>query len=75
VLDVVVVERASGTVVDRIACSGEREANDVLRGIRVNMSPDYRADVGPHRDPLAAALGGWAGPWPDDEQENTGAEA
>jgi hypothetical protein len=27
------------------------------------------------RRAAAAAEGGWAGPWPDDEQEDTGAEA
>ena len=47
-LDVVVTEKATGEEVDRIACRGEQEANQVLRGIRINMSPDYKATVRPH---------------------------
>jgi len=57
-IDVVVIERATGDVVERIACHSEHDANGVLRGIRINMSPDYRATTMPHKmtDKEAAAL-------------------
>lgn len=57
-LDVVVYHRSTGEEVERIACTGEHEANSVLRGIRINMSPDYRAAVMPHNapDPLDDTL-------------------
>jgi hypothetical protein len=48
-IDIVVYERATGKEVDRIPCRGEQEANAVLRGIRINMSPDYRATSAAHR--------------------------
>lgn len=49
-IDVVVYERATDEEVERIPCNGESEANDVLRGIRINMSPDYRATTEPHKE-------------------------
>lgn len=48
-MDVVIRERATGTEVERIPVHGEREANLVLSGVRINLSPDYRAAVEPSR--------------------------
>jgi hypothetical protein len=48
-LDVVVYERKTNKEVERIARLSESEANSVLRGIRINMSPDYRATTEPHK--------------------------
>ena len=57
-IDVVVVERATGAEVERIACHSEHDANGVLRGIYINLSPDYRATTMRHKmtDKEAAAL-------------------
>lgn len=47
-IDVVVTEIATGEEVERIPCNGEREALNVLSGIRINMSPLYRANTYGH---------------------------
>lgn len=48
-MDVVIRERATGAEVERIPVHGEREANRVLSGVRINLGPDYRAAVEPSR--------------------------
>lgn len=61
-IDVVVYETATHEEVDRIPCHDEGEANAVLRGIRINMSPDYRATTMPHKGsihPYAPNKRGW----------------
>lgn len=49
-IDVVVIDRETGEEVERIACKGEREANAVLRGIRINMGSGYKATTTSHKE-------------------------